>query len=99
LSSAPSTDPVGVPADKPWLNDPVVTLIKIDGVGNIEVLSPFEKMSHAEQQSTVDDIVAANWRSQFAIPLAIYLAISIAIAFGVYIFVRAIGWVIGGFAA
>ena len=40
-----------------------------------------------------------NWRSKFAVPLVTGLAITLAVAFGVYLLVRAIGWVIGGFAA
>ena len=53
----------------------------------------------AVQQDFVNRIIANNWRNKFAKPLAQSLAITIAISLAVYGLVRAIGWVIGGFAA
>ena len=53
----------------------------------------------AQQQELVNVIIANNWRNKFAKPLAQGFAISLTIGLAVYGLVRAIGWVIGGFAA
>ena len=42
---------------------------------------------------------SANWRTKFALPLATGLIITLAVSLAVYGIVRAIGWVIGGFAS
>jgi len=44
-------------------------------------------------------LIADNWRNKFAKPLAQGLAITLIISLAVYGLVRAIGWVIGGFAS
>ncbi|HKA65659.1 MAG TPA: hypothetical protein VKD00_08100 [Methyloceanibacter sp.] len=76
-----------------------LTTIQIEGIGEIDVMSPFDEMDQAQQQSTVDKIVTNYWRSKVAIPFLQGFGITIAISLAVYGIVRAIGWVIGGSAA
>jgi hypothetical protein len=52
-----------------------------------------------QQQDLMNRLIANNWRNKFAKPLAEGLAITLTISLAVYALVRAIGWVIGGFAA
>ena len=53
----------------------------------------------AQQQDLMNRLIANNWRNRFAKPLAQGIAITLTISLVVYGLVRAIGWVIGGFAA
>jgi len=53
----------------------------------------------AQQQDLMNRLIADNWRNKFAKPLAQRLAITLIISLAVYGLVRAIGWVIGGFAS
>jgi hypothetical protein len=76
--------------------DPAET-IQIGGVGTFNVAG-FSKLPAADQQKTVDGLVASNWHTKIAVPLATGLAITLAISLAVYVLVRAIGSVIGGFA-
>jgi hypothetical protein len=61
--------------------------------------SDFGKLTPTQQQKEVDRIVAANWHTKFAVPLAEALGMTLVLSLAVYDLVRAIGWVIGGFAA
>src|SRR6476646_2027216 len=66
--------------------------LTIDGVDISPVLTP-------DQQHEKLDRMALSWRIKFAELLAKGLTISLAVSLAVYGVVRAIGWVIGGFAA
>ncbi len=59
----------------------------------------FEWESTDRQSEIINHLVTVNWRTKFAVPLTIGLATTLAASFAVYGLVRAIGWVIGGFAA
>jgi hypothetical protein len=52
-----------------------------------------------QQQDLMNRLIANNWRNKFAKPLALGLAITLTISLAIYCLLRAIGWVIGGFAA
>lgn len=84
-------------SDRP--DGPASTTIEIKGIGTVDVPADFQKMPSDKQQAMVGEIVAAFWRTYFAVPLAKTLAITLAVSLAVYAVVRAIGWVIGGFAA
>jgi hypothetical protein len=55
-----------------------------------------ESNGRSTRVQRLNRLIANNWRSKFALPLVTSLAITLAVAFGVYLLVRAIGWVIGG---
>ena len=67
--------------------------LTIDGVDISPVLTP------DQQNEKLDRMALPSWRIKFAERLAKGLTISLAVSLGVYGIVRAIGWVIGGFAA
>ena len=67
--------------------------LTIDGVDISPVLTP------DQQNEKLDRMAPPSWRIKFAELLAKSLMISLAVSLGVYGIVRAIGWVIGGFAA
>ncbi|MGB0057958.1 MAG: hypothetical protein WBQ20_14645 [Methyloceanibacter sp.] len=67
--------------------------LTIDGVDISPVLTP------DQQNEKLDRMALPSWRTKFAERLAKGLTISLAVSLGVYGIVRAIGWVIGGFAA
>ena len=67
--------------------------LTIDGVDISPVLTP------DQQNEKLDRMAPPSWRIKFAELLAKSLMISLAVSLAVYGVVRAIGWVIGGFAA
>ena len=67
--------------------------LTIDGVDISPVLTP------DQQNEKLDRMALPSWRTKFAERLAKGLTISLAVSLAVYGIVRAIGWVIGGFAA
>jgi len=67
--------------------------LTIDGVDISPVLTP------DQQNEKLDRIALPSWRVKFAELLVKGLTISLAVSLAVYGVVRAIGWVIGGFAA
>jgi hypothetical protein len=107
VAPKPFDDPVALsPSDEPGLEKAIrelgeiekTKMLKIDGVETVQMPPEFEWESRDRQSEIVNQIVAANWRTKFAMPLAIGLAIALAVSFAVYGIVRAIGWVVGGFA-
>jgi hypothetical protein len=75
-----------------------VGTLNIDGIGSFQVPDGFSKLAVADQQKTVDGFVVSNWRTKVAVPLAEALGAMLVFSLALYILVRAIGWVIGGFA-
>ncbi len=67
--------------------------LTIDGVDISPVLTP------DQQNEKLDRMALPSWRTKFAERLAKGLTIGLAVSLAVYGIVRAIGWVIGGFAA
>ena len=67
--------------------------LTIDGVDISPVLTP------DQQNEKLDRMALPSWRIKFAERLAKGLTIGLAVSLAVYGIVRAIGWVIGGFAA
>jgi hypothetical protein len=67
--------------------------LTIDGVDISPVLTP------DQQNEKLDRMAPPSWMIKFAELLAKSLMISLAVSLAVYGVVRAIGWVIGGFAA
>jgi hypothetical protein len=55
----------------------------------------YETIAYGE----VHNLPAFDWFKELALPLALAVAITVAISLSVYGLVRAIGWVIDGFAA
>jgi hypothetical protein len=101
-------DPITLsPADEPGLEKAIRDLaeiekskmLKIAGVETVQMPPDFESESTDRQSEIINHLVAINWCTKFAVPLSISLAITLAVSFAVYGIVRAIGWVIGGFAA
>jgi hypothetical protein len=74
-------------------------LIQIDGHGTVPMPDGFDKLPHDQQKKVVDQIVETNWHDKFFDPLFHGLGVTLAISLAVYGILRAIGWVIGGFAA
>ena len=75
------------------------TEIEVKGIGVFSVPEDFKDMSLEKQSETVQRLVAPWWWAKFAELLTIGLVTTLAVSFIVYGIVRAIGWVIGGFAA
>jgi ABC-type dipeptide/oligopeptide/nickel transport system permease subunit len=73
-------------------------IIEIAGT-NVRMPSNYYDQPVAHQQDLMNRLIANNWRNKFAKPLVQGLAITLSISLAVYALVRAIGWVIGGFAA
>ena len=62
----------------------------------------FDRLTRDEQDELVDQLAASlrpQWWANFSKALGTSLAITLAASLAVYGVVRAIGWVIGGFAA
>lgn len=106
VAPKPFDDPIALsPSDEPGLEKAIRDLaemekskmLQIEGVENTQMPPEFEWESTDRQKC--DQIVAANWRTKFAVPLAIGFAITLAVSFAVYGIDRAIGLVIGGFGA
>jgi hypothetical protein len=66
---------------------------------NVRMPSNYYDQPVDQRQDLLSRLIANNWRHKFAIPLALGLAITVTISLAIYGLVRAIGWVIGGFAA
>jgi hypothetical protein len=58
--------------------------------------SEYETVTYREARDVSPDF---NWLANFAMPLFLFLGITLAVALCIYGIIRAIGWVIGGFAA
>jgi hypothetical protein len=107
VAPKPFDDPVaGSPSDEPGLEKAIrelaeiekTKMLKIEGVETVQMPPEFEWESADRQSEIVNQIVAANWRTKFAVPLAIGFAMTIAVSLAVYGLVRALGWVVGSFA-
>ena len=99
-------DPIAPsPADEPGLEKAIRALaemekskmLKIEGVKTVQMPPEFEWESTDRQRKIINHLVTVNWRTKFGVPLTIGLATTLAVSFAVYVVVRAIGWVIGGF--
>ncbi len=76
--------------------------LHIEGYGAVPLPQGFEQLTKDEQNEIVDQIADSlrpHWWIQFAETLTLGLAITLAVSLAVYGIVRAIGWVIGGFAS
>ena len=73
-------------------------IIEIGGT-NVRMPSNYYDQPVAQQQDLMNRLIANNWRNKFAKPLAQGLAITLTVSLAIYGLVRAIGWVVGGFAA
>jgi len=107
VAPKPFDDPVALsPSDEPGLDRAIrelaeiekAKMLKIEGVAIVQMPPEFEWESTDRQSEIVNQIVAANWWTKFAAPLATGLVITLAVSFAVYGIVRAIGWVVGDFA-
>jgi hypothetical protein len=107
VAPKPFDDPIALsPSDEPGLENAIRDLaevekskmLQIEGVETTQMPREFEWESTDRQNEIVNQIVAANWRTKFAVPLAMGLAITLAVSFAVYGIVRAIGGVVDGFA-
>jgi hypothetical protein len=76
--------------------------LKIEGFGTVPLPPGFDRLTRDEQDELVDQIVVSlrpQWWANFSKALGVSLAITLAVSLAVYGIIRAIGWVIGGFAA
>jgi hypothetical protein len=105
VAPKPFDDPIAVsPTDEPGLEKAVrelaeiekTKMLKIERVKTVQMPPEFELESTDRQSEIVNQIVAANWQTKFAVPLGIGLAIALAVSFAVYGIVRAIGGVVDG---
>ena len=74
----------------------------IEGLGTVPMPLGFDRLTRDEQDELVDQLAASlrpQWWANFSKALGVSLAITLAASLAVYGVVRAIGWVIGGFAA
>src|SRR4029077_4291844 len=74
----------------------------IEGFGTVPMPLGFDRLTRDEQDELVDQLAASlrpQWWANFSKALGVSLAITLAASLAVYGVVRAIGWVIGGFAA
>ena len=74
----------------------------IEGFGTVPMPLGFDRLTRDEQDELVDQLAASlrpEWWANFSKALGVSLAITLAASLAVYGVVRAIGWVIGGFAA
>ena len=74
----------------------------IEGLGTVAMPLGFDRLTRDEQDELVDQLAASlrpQWWANFSKALGVSLAITLAASLAVYGVVRAIGWVIGGFAA
>jgi hypothetical protein len=67
--------------------------IKLKQIGCSD--SEHDAVTYGEARSPPD----VNWFNELGLPLALAVAITLAVSLLVYVIVRAIGWVVGGFAA
>jgi len=102
VAPKPFDDPIALsPSDEPGLENAIrdlaeiekTKMLKIEGVETVQMPAEFELASTDRQSEIVNQIVAANWRTKFAVRLAMGLAITLAVSFAVYGIVRTIGWV------
>jgi len=74
----------------------------IEGFGTIPMPSGFDRLTRDEQDELVDQMAASlrpQWWANFSKALGVSLAMTLAASLAGYGVVRAIGWVIGRFAA
>jgi len=74
----------------------------IEGFGTVPMPPGFDRLARDEQDELVDQLAASlrpQWWANFSKALGVSLAITLAASLAAYGVVRAIGWVIGGFAA
>jgi hypothetical protein len=76
--------------------------LKIEGFGTVPMPPGFDRLTRDEQDELVDQIATSlrpQWWANFSEALGVSLASTLAVSLAVYGVVRAIGWVVGGFAA
>jgi hypothetical protein len=76
--------------------------LKIEGFGTVPMPPGFDRLTRDEQDELVDQMATSlrpQWWANFSKALGVSLAITLAVSLAVYGVVRAIGWVVGGFAA
>jgi hypothetical protein len=74
----------------------------VEGFGTVPMPLGFDRLTRDEQDELVDQLATSlrpQWWANFSKALGISLAITLAASLAVYGVVRAIGWVVGGFAA
>ena len=86
------------PPEEVWSRPALI----VEGFGTVPMPLGFDRLTRDEQDELVDQLEASlrpQWWANFSKALGISLAITLAASLAVYGVVRAIGWVIGGFAA
>jgi hypothetical protein len=76
--------------------------LKIEGFGTVPLPPGFDRLTRDERDELVDQMAASlrpQWWANFSKALRVSLGITLAVSLAVYGIIRAIGWVIGGFAA
>ena len=76
--------------------------LRIEGFGTVPMPPDFDRLMLEKQNEMVDQIAVSlrpHWWIKFAEALALSLFVTLTLSAAVYGVVRAIGWVIGGFAA
>ena len=76
--------------------------LKIEGFGTVPMPLGFDRLTRDERDELVDqlaDSLRPQWWANFSKALGVSLAITLAASLAIYGVVRAIGWVVGGFAA
>jgi hypothetical protein len=87
-----------VPPEEVWSRPALI----IEGFGTVPMPLGFDRLTRDERDELVDQMAASlrpQWWANFSKALGISLAITLAASLTVYSVVRAIGGVIGGFAA
>ncbi len=79
--------------------NPERAILNVEGIARVRMFPGFENLPEVKQKEWADRVVQKNWWRKFLEPLAKALALTLCFSLVVYGVVRAIGWVIGGFAA
>ena len=98
LSVVYAVGEASMPPEEVWSKPALI----IEGFGTVPMPLGFDRLTRDEQDELVDQLAASlrpQWWANFSKALGVSLAITLAASLAVYSVVRAIGWVIGGFAA
>jgi hypothetical protein len=98
LSVVYAVGEASMPPEEVWSRPALI----IEGFGTVPLPPGFDHLTRNEQDELVDQMAASlrpQWWANFSKALGVSLAITLAVSLAVYGIIRAIDWVIGGFAA
>jgi hypothetical protein len=87
-----------MPPEEVWSKPALI----IEDFGTVPMPLGFDRLTRDEKDELVHQMAASlrpQWWANFSKALGVSLAITLAVSLAVYGIIRAIGWIIGGFAA